>query len=103
MKRFAYVLTATALTVFGVSGCATKNYVRQQTQRAIQNFPPITPSANKSHVAKHAEMLGDGRLFQFQRSDDVTNGPLGRRQETENVAAAGFGDGVENIRSGCGA
>jgi OmpA-OmpF porin, OOP family len=37
MHRFGFVLTAAALTVFGVTGCATKNYVRTQTAPLVDH------------------------------------------------------------------
>ena len=37
MQKLGFVLTAAALTVFGVTGCATKNYVRTQTQPLIDH------------------------------------------------------------------
>ena len=37
MHRFGFAITAAALTVFGVSGCATKNYVKNQTAPLVQH------------------------------------------------------------------
>ena len=37
MNRFGFALTAAALMAFGVTGCATKNYVRTQTQPLIDH------------------------------------------------------------------
>jgi outer membrane protein OmpA-like peptidoglycan-associated protein len=37
MHRFGFVVAAAAMTVFGVSGCATKNYVRNQTAPIIDH------------------------------------------------------------------
>lgn len=37
MQRFGFVLTAAALAIFGVSGCATKNFVKNQTAPLIQH------------------------------------------------------------------
>jgi OmpA-OmpF porin, OOP family len=37
MHRFGFVVTAAALTVFGVSGCATKNYVKNQTAPIVEH------------------------------------------------------------------
>ncbi len=37
MQRFGFVVTAAALTVFGVSGCATKNYVKNQTAPLVNH------------------------------------------------------------------
>ena len=37
MHRFGFVVAAAAMTVFGVSGCATKNYVKNQTAPIIDH------------------------------------------------------------------
>ncbi len=37
MQRFGFALTAAALMAFGVTGCATKNYVRNQTAPLIDH------------------------------------------------------------------
>jgi OmpA-OmpF porin, OOP family len=37
MHRFGFVVTAAALTVFGVSGCASKNYVKNQTAPIVDH------------------------------------------------------------------
>ncbi len=37
MHRFGFAITAAALTVFGVSGCATKNYVKNQTAPLVEH------------------------------------------------------------------
>jgi outer membrane protein OmpA-like peptidoglycan-associated protein len=37
MHRLGFVVTAAALTVFGVSGCASKNYVKNQTAPIIDH------------------------------------------------------------------
>lgn len=37
MNRFGFVVTAAALTAFGVSGCASKNYVKNQTAPLVEH------------------------------------------------------------------
>jgi OOP family OmpA-OmpF porin len=37
IHRIGFVLTAAALTAFGLSGCATKNYVRNQTAPLVEH------------------------------------------------------------------
>ncbi len=36
IQRFGFVVTAAAITIFGASGCATKNYVKNQTAPLVQ-------------------------------------------------------------------
>jgi OOP family OmpA-OmpF porin len=53
MQRFAFVLTAAALTVFGVTGCATKNYVRTQTQPLIDHTGQLDQKTADNNRAIH--------------------------------------------------
>ena len=53
MHRFAFVLTVAALTVFGVSGCATKNYVRTQTQPLIDHTGQLDQKTADNNRAIH--------------------------------------------------
>jgi outer membrane protein OmpA-like peptidoglycan-associated protein len=53
MQRFAFVLTAAALTVFGVTGCATKNYVRTQTQPLIDHTGQLDQKTAENNRSIH--------------------------------------------------
>src|SRR6202167_1662359 len=53
MQRFAFVLTAAALTVFVVTGCATKNYVRTQTQPLIDHTGQLDQKTADNNRAIH--------------------------------------------------
>lgn len=37
IQRFGFIVTAAAMTVFGAAGCATKNYVKNQTAPLVQH------------------------------------------------------------------
>ena len=52
MHRFGYVWMVAALTVAGVSGCATKNYVRTQTQPLVEHTDQLDKktSANNAQI-----------------------------------------------------
>ena len=52
MHRFGYVWMAAALAVAGVSGCATKNYVRTQTQPLVEHTDQLDQktSANNQQI-----------------------------------------------------
>ena len=52
MQRFGYVWMAAALAVAGVSGCATKNYVRTQTQPLVEHTDQLDQktSANNQQI-----------------------------------------------------
>jgi len=52
MNRFGFVWMAAALVVAGASGCATKNYVRTQTQPLVEHTDQLdrTTSANNQSI-----------------------------------------------------
>jgi outer membrane protein OmpA-like peptidoglycan-associated protein len=52
-NRLGYALTAVALTAFGVSGCASKNYVRQQTQPLIDHTGQLDQQTAANNRALH--------------------------------------------------
>jgi OmpA-OmpF porin, OOP family len=52
MHRFGFLWMAAALTVAGVTGCATKNYVRTQTAPLVEHTDQLDQktSANNQHI-----------------------------------------------------
>lgn len=52
MQRFGFLWMAAALTVAGVTGCATKNYVRTQTAPLVEHTDQLDQktSANNQHI-----------------------------------------------------
>ncbi len=52
MHRFGFLWMAAALTVAGVSGCATKNYVRTQTTPLVEHTDQLDSktSANNQQI-----------------------------------------------------
>lgn len=70
--------------------------------RSIQLLATAATHPDEADVAQHAEMLGDGRLFEPRGIDDFRNGSFGGCEEAEDFAAAGFGDGVEGVGVGAG-
>src|SRR5580698_5535096 len=74
MKRFAFVLTAAALTVFGVSGCATKNYVRQQTQPLVDHTDQLGQQTAQNNRALHdVDDRATAGINKAQGSADTAN------------------------------
>jgi OmpA-OmpF porin, OOP family len=74
MKRFAYVLTAAALTMFGVSGCATKNYVRQQTQPLVDHTDQLGQQTAANNRALHdVDDRAQAGIQKAQGSADTAN------------------------------
>jgi outer membrane protein OmpA-like peptidoglycan-associated protein len=66
MNRFGFVWMAAALVVAGASGCATKNYVRTQTQPLVEHTDQLdrkTSANNQSiHDVDNRAMAGIGRV-----------------------------------------
>ncbi len=57
--------------------------------RPVEHVPALAPRLDEPDVEQHAEMLGDGRLRQAQRRDDVVDGPFAGREKLQDVAPAG--------------
>jgi len=53
MHRFGFALAAAALMAFGVAGCATKNYVRTQTQPLIDHTGQLEQKTADNNRAAH--------------------------------------------------
>src|ERR1700730_849970 len=67
---------------------------------AIEHLAAIAAHVHEADLEQHAKVLGDGRLRQVESGDDVVYGALLGYEEAQNVAAAGFGHGVEGVGSG---
>jgi len=70
---------------------------------AIKHLAAVAADVNQANFEQHAEVLGDGGLREMESGDDVVYGALLGYEERENVAPAGFGDGVEGVGGGGGA
>ena len=74
MHRFGFVLTAAALTLFGVTGCSTKNYVRQQTQPLIDRTDQLGQKTADNNRAIHdVDDRAQAGIRQAQSSADTAN------------------------------
>ena len=52
---------------------------------------------DEAGVAKHAQMLGNGRLRHAEFALDLTDGLLGRGEQSEDRATVGLGDDLECV------
>jgi OmpA-OmpF porin, OOP family len=74
MQRFGFALTAAALVVFGVSGCATKNYVRTQTQPLADHTDQLDQKTAENNRALHdVDDRAQAGIKQAQGSADSAN------------------------------
>jgi hypothetical protein len=67
----------------------------------VEHVAAVAADAYQANVLENAEVLGDGRLFEAEAIDDFVYGALLKCEVIQDVAATGFGDGVEGI-GGCG-
>jgi OOP family OmpA-OmpF porin len=69
MHRFGFAITAAALTVFGVSGCATKNYVKNQTAPLVQHTGQLDQkTAANSHDIQDVDQRAQAGISKAQQS-----------------------------------
>jgi OOP family OmpA-OmpF porin len=74
MNRFGFVVTAAALTVFGVSGCATKNYVRNQTAPLVDKTGQLEQSTAENNRRIHdVDQRAQAGIQQAQSTADQAN------------------------------
>ena len=87
MHRFGYVLTAAALTMFGVSGCATKNYVRQQTQPLVDHTDKLgQQTAQNNRTIHDVDDRAQAGIKQAQGSADTANQNAQDASQAANAA-----------------
>lgn len=87
MRRFVFVLTAAALTALGVSGCATKNYVRNQTAPLVNHAGELdAATANNSRNLQSVDERAQAGIRQAQGSADQATKDA--QQATQQADAA---------------
>jgi OmpA-OmpF porin, OOP family len=85
--QFGYVLTAAALTVFGVSGCASKNYVRQQTQPLINHTDQLGQQTAANNRSLHdVDERAQAGINQAQNSANTANQNAQNAGQAANAA-----------------
>lgn len=67
---------------------------------AIELVAAVAADMDEVNVAEDAQMLGDRGLIETHGHDEVADGEFAGNQESEDFAAARFGDSVECV--GCG-
>jgi outer membrane protein OmpA-like peptidoglycan-associated protein len=93
MHRVGFTLTAAALIAFGVSGCSTKNYVRNQTQPLIDRTGRLDEQAAENnrriHDVNDRAQAGIGKA---QSSADAANRSAQNANQAANAADASAND-----------
>jgi OmpA-OmpF porin, OOP family len=93
MNRFGFVVTAAALTVFGVSGCATKNYVRNQTAPLVDHTGQLEQkTADNNRQIHDVDQRAQSGIQQAQSSADQANTSAQTASNQANQANQAAGD-----------
>ena len=86
MHRFGYALMTAALAVLGVSGCATKNYVRTQTAPLVQHTDQLdAKTAENNRSLQDVDSRSQAGISHAQGSADTAN-------QNAQVASKSAGD-----------
>lgn len=93
MNRFGFVVTAAALTVFGVSGCATKNYVRNQTAPLVDHTGQLEQkTADNNRQIRDVDQRAQSGIQNAQSSADQANQSAQNASNQANQANQAAGD-----------
>jgi OmpA-OmpF porin, OOP family len=80
IQRFGFIVTAAAMTIFGASGCATKNYVKNQTAPLVQHTGELDQkTAQNNRDIQDVDQRAQSGIKQAQGSAD---------QATQNAQSA---------------
>jgi OmpA-OmpF porin, OOP family len=93
MHRFGFVVTAAALTVFGVSGCASKNYVRNQTAPIVDHTGQLEQkSAENGRQIRDVDQRAQSGIQHAQGSADQANQNAQNATQQANQAQTAAND-----------
>ncbi len=93
MHRFGFALTAAALVAFGVTGCATKNYVRTQTGPLIDHTDQLDQkTADNNRMAHDVDDRAQAGISKAQSSADTANQNAQNATQAANAADTAAND-----------
>lgn len=93
MHRFGFVVTAAALTVFGVSGCATKKYVRNTTAPIVDHTGQLEQkSAENGRQIRDVDQRAQSGIQKAQGSADQANQNAQNATQQANQAQTAAND-----------
>ena len=93
MQRFGFMLTAAALIAFGVSGCATKNYVHTQTQPLIDHTGQLDQrTADNNRQIHDVNDRAQAGITKAQSSADAAGQNAQNANQAANQADASAND-----------
>ncbi len=93
MNQFGFALTAAALVMFGVTGCATKNYVRTQTGPLIDHTDQLDQKTADNNRAIHdVNDRAQAGITKAQGTADQANQNAQTATQAANTADAAAND-----------
>ncbi len=93
MHRFGFALTAAALVAFGVTGCATKNYVRTQTGPLIDHTDQLDQKTAENNRQIHdVNDRAQAGISKAQSSADTANQNAQSATQAANAADTAAND-----------
>jgi OmpA-OmpF porin, OOP family len=95
MRRFGFLGMAAALTAAGISGCATKNYVRTQTAPVIQHAGQLDNATAENHrQIQDVDQRAQSGIHQAQGAADTANQNAQNASQEANTAQTAANDAV---------
>ncbi len=93
IHRFGFALTAAALTMFGVSGCASKNYVKKQTGPLIEHTDKLDQQTAENNRNIHdVDDRAQAGIQKAQSSADSANQNAQNATQAANQANSAASD-----------
>ncbi len=93
MQRSGFALTAAALVMFGVAGCATKNYVRTQTGPLIDHTDQLDQkTAENNRQIRDVNDRAQAGITKAQDSADQANQSAQNATQAANTADSAAND-----------
>jgi OmpA-OmpF porin, OOP family len=91
--RFGFVMTAAALTALGVTGCASKNYVRTQTGPLVTHTDQLDQqTANNNRAIHDVDDRAQAGITKAQSSADSANSNAQNASQQANTADTAAND-----------
>jgi OmpA-OmpF porin, OOP family len=92
-QRWGFAMTAAALVVFGVTGCATKNYVRTQTGPLVDHTDQLDQKSAENNRAIHdVDERSQAGIGKAQSSADSANQNAQTASQQANTADTAAND-----------
>src|SRR5262245_18809538 len=78
------------------------DWLERACVEAIQPLSAFVADVDRPDLAQDAEVFGDLGLGEAEEVDEVVDGVFAESEQIQDLAAAGFCDGVPGVGGGCG-